>query len=103
MQEQQRKRQRWPRPISILGLHRAALAGLLLGAFLWNLASLSELAGQILFGTSVAPSERAPGGCTSLSLDRPSGRTVAWPCPEPAAWMESAVPAAARVALATGG
>jgi len=76
----------------------------LLGAALWNLASLCQVAGQILFGPPVERSERAPGGgCTSLSLDRPSGRTVAWPCPEPAAWMESAVPAAARVTSAAGG
>jgi hypothetical protein len=101
VQGQRRKAKRWPQGLPIVGPRRAAVAGLLLGAALWNLASLSQVAGHILRGTPPAPSERPPGGCTSLLLDRPSGRTEAWPCPEPAAWMESARPAA-RVAAAAG-
>jgi hypothetical protein len=103
VQGQRTKPQQWPRPIPILGPRRAALAGLVLGAALWNLASLRQVADHILSATPAAPGDQAPrSGCTSLSLDRPSGRTVAWPCPEPAAWMESAVPAAARLASAVG-
>jgi len=74
----------------------------LLGAALWNIASLWQVAG-LLIGPAAAPSRGSSGesGCTSLLLDRPSGRTVAWPCPEPSAWMESAL-TTARVASAAG-
>ena len=101
MQGQRRKAKRWSQGLPIVGPRRAAVAGLLLGAALWNLASLSQVADHILRGTPPAPSERPPGGCTSLLLDRPSGRTEAWPCPEPAAWMESALPAARVVSAAS--
>ena len=99
MQGQQQGR--WCGRFPIVGPRRAAVAGLLLGAALWNLVSLWQVAG-LLLGTPAAPTEPPPlDGCTSLLLDRPSGRTVAWPCPAPAAWMESAVPRA-RVAAAAG-
>jgi hypothetical protein len=99
---QRRKQGRLCAAFPRVGPRRAAVAGLLLGAALWNVASLWQVAG-LLVGPAAAPSRGSSdeSGCTSLLLDRPSGRTVAWPCPEPAAWMESALPAA-RVASAVG-
>ena len=101
MQGQRRKQGRLAGCFPIVGPRRAAVAGLLLGAALWNLANLWQVA-DLLLGAPAAPGPgpSGDGGCTSLLLDRPSGRTVAWPCPEPAAWMELAAPAA-RVASAT--
>jgi hypothetical protein len=83
----------------VAGARRAALAGLLLGAALWNSASLWHLAGSVVIGLPSEAAAPPAAGCTSLLLDRPSGRTVAWPCTEPAAWLESAL-SGARVATA---
>jgi hypothetical protein len=87
--------------MGLAGPRRAALAGLLIGAVLWNGAALWQLAGAVLMGvpTDATPAP-AGAGCTSLSLDRPTGRTLAWPCAEPA-WLESAR-RAARLAAAAG-
>jgi hypothetical protein len=81
----------WHGRMGLLGPRRAAFAGLVLGAALWNWASLCELAGSLLVGASAARGEAPAEGCTSLQLDRPTGRTLAWPCPEAAPWLESAV------------
>jgi hypothetical protein len=81
----------WHGRLGLLGPRRAAFAGLVLGAALWNFASLCELAGGLLVGASAGRGEVPSEGCTSLQLDRPTGRTFAWPCPEAAPWLESAL------------
>jgi len=83
----------------LLGPRRAAFAGLVLGAALWNFASLYEIVGALMVGASARPGDAASEGCTSLQLDRPTGRTQAWPCQDAAAWMESAL----RAPLASAG
>ena len=92
-------KRRWHRRVRLLGPRRAAFAGLVLGAALWNFASLYELVGALMVGASARPGEAASEGCTSLQLDRPTGRTQAWPCQDAAAWMESAL----RAPLASAG
>jgi hypothetical protein len=81
---------RWHRRIRF-SPRRAAFAGLVLGAALWNVASLGQLAGGLLAGAAAGRGEAPAEGCTSLLLDRPTGRTLAWPCPEAPAWMELAL------------
>ncbi len=99
MQESRRQKRR-RRRLGGSGTRRAALAGLLIGAAVFNFAALWQVAGALIAGRPLAAGA-APGaaGCTSLTLDRGSGRTVAWPCPEPAAWLESGL-SAGRLALA---
>jgi hypothetical protein len=77
---------------------RAALAGLLAGAALFNLTALWRGA-QLIARPADAVERSTATGCTSLALDRAGGQTRAWPCAEPAAWLESAL-AAGRVASA---
>ena len=87
--------------MGVSGPRRAAIAGLLIGAVLWNGAALWQLAGAVLIGAPADATQAPAGaGCTSLSLDRPTGRTRAWPCAEPA-WLELAL-RAARLAAAAG-
>lgn len=92
-----RSKERWHGSLGGMGPRRAAIGGLVLGAALWNFASLCDLAGSLLLGAANGRGEAADHGqgpsegCTSLLLDRPTGRTQAWPCPEAAAWMESAL------------
>jgi len=87
----------WHGRLGGMGPRRAAIGGLVLGAALWNFASLCDLAGALLLGAGAGLGEAAglgevpSEGCTSLLLDRPTGRTQAWPCPEGAAWMESSL------------
>jgi hypothetical protein len=79
---------------------RAAMAGLLLGAALFNVTALWRLAGAHLIAIPADAVERPTAtGCTSLALDRAGGQTRAWPCAEPAAWLESAL-AGGRLAAA---
>jgi len=76
------------------------MAGLLLGAALFNVTALWRLTGAHLLAIPVDAVERPTAtGCTSLALDRTGGQTRAWPCAEPAAWLESAL-AGGRVATA---
>jgi hypothetical protein len=67
-----RRRRRGPAAAALV----CGLAGFLLGAGFWAYMGLREL-GLDGLGAARTP---APG-CTALSLDRPSGRTVASPCP----------------------
>src|SRR5215470_2141038 len=77
---------------------RAAMAGLLLGAALFNVSTLWRLTGAPLLPADAVERSTATG-CTSLALDRAGGQTRAWPCAEPAAWLESAL-SGGRVATA---
>jgi hypothetical protein len=70
---------------------RAALTGLLVGAAIWNAATLWQVTGRMWFGTRAAAPAGPAAGCTALALDRPTGRTVAWPCRERTWWLESAL------------
>jgi hypothetical protein len=94
VQEGRQQNRRTPR-LGGSGSRRAALAGLLIGAAVFNFAALWQLAGTLIAGKPLAAGAGpAAAGCTSLSLDRGSGRTVARPCPEPAPWLESGLSAA---------
>jgi hypothetical protein len=84
-------KRRWHGRIRRLGPRRAAFAGLVLGAALWNFASLCQLAGALLAGAAAGRGAAPAEGCTSLLLDRPTGRTRAWPCRQAPAWMETAL------------
>jgi hypothetical protein len=81
----------WHGRSGLWGPRRAALAGLVLGAALWNFAGLCQLAAGLLAGAPVSRGEAPSEGCTSLELDRPTGRTLGAPCSEATAWMESAL------------
>jgi len=91
-------KRRWHGRMRLLGPRRAAFAGLVLGAALWNLAGLCQLAGGLMAGAAAGRGEAPAEGCTSLLLDRPTGRTLAWPCPEAPVRLESAL----RARLAAG-
>jgi hypothetical protein len=66
-----------------LGVVRWGAAGLLLGAVLWNSVFMWNAVRGALPGFSrdlPVRQDFAPPGCTTLSLDRESGHTVAVPC-----------------------
>jgi len=74
---------------AVIGPRLAALAGLMVGAALWNPFTW-QLGSRVFSAAAGAP--KAPAGCTALSLERPSGRILARPCADPR-WLESARPA----------